>query len=85
MNVVYQNISNEDPTLRCLCIETVAFIASKSDALKELYKNPDALKKSTEKIGEMIKSNREDEKAKSKILDAVAMIFDHSILSLIHI
>ena len=81
MNVVYQNISNEDPALRCLCVETVAFIASKSDALKELYKNPDDLKKSTEKIGEMIKSNREDEKAKSKILDAVAMIFDHSISS----
>lgn len=77
MNVVYQNMSNEDPTLRCLCVETLAFIASKCDALKELYRNPDALKESTEKIGEMIQSNREDEKTKSKILDAVAMIFDH--------
>lgn len=78
MDFVYRNISEaEDPSLRCLCVETFSFMASKSDTLKELYKKPDALKESTEQVGRMISSNREDEKAKTKILEAISTIFDH--------
>ncbi|XP_066927619.1 26S proteasome non-ATPase regulatory subunit 5-like [Clytia hemisphaerica] len=77
LTFIYENLSSPDTSIRCLCVETLAFISSRSDALKELYKHPDSLKESTEKIGQMVASHAEDEQTKSKILVAVATMFLH--------
>jgi len=78
MGVVYENLSNPDQTLRCLCVETLAFIASKKDALKELNKSPDSLKASIKTIGKLINSPVESEDSKGRYLESIAMIFCHN-------
>lgn len=77
VDAVFENLKNSDPTLRCLCAETIAFLCSKGDAIKLLYSRPDLLKNAVKTMGRIVASPAESELTKTRVLESFARMMAH--------
>lgn len=75
---MFENLKNDDnPSLRCLCAETIGFLCAKSDALKLLYNKPDLLKRAVNIMGKVVVAPRETDILKARILESFATMIAH--------
>ena len=72
--------TSNDPTLSCLCAETVAFICSKGDGLKVLYgTEPDAIKETMTSMTQVVTNPGEDDYSREHMLQSLTSMFDHDV------
>lgn len=76
-NSLFENIVSEDPSIRCLCAETIAFIGAKPEGLKILNSNPDRLKRCVRVMAKMIMNPGEDDYIRSRTAASLSSMFDH--------
>lgn len=75
---IFELIQGEDEVLRCLCAETIAFICSKSDGLKIIYRESDAIKEAVRFMAKIISNPGEDDYVRKRIIQSLAGVFDHN-------
>jgi 26S proteasome non-ATPase regulatory subunit 5 len=71
---------SDDPTLSCLCAETIAFICSKGNGLKVLYNSEsDATKGVIRTMTKIVTNPGEDDYSRERILTSLTSMFDHDV------
>jgi len=78
---IFEDVSrSEDPTLSCLCAETISFICSKGEGLKVLYSTEaDALKDVITTMTEIVTNPGEDDYSRQRTLESLTSMFNHDV------